>query len=62
MEIYEFQNRLSLIRDFTQKMSRETIPHGIQKIMIKIYADTLKINLTERMIDNVIEDSHHIYM
>lgn len=54
MTLYEFQNRINLIRDFIIKMNKETIPHPIQKIIIKLYANTLRISLTETMIDQMI--------
>jgi hypothetical protein len=54
MSIYEFKNRLILIKDFIIKMNNETIPASIQRIFIKIYANDLKLNLTDRMLDDII--------
>ncbi|MGE5630632.1 MAG: hypothetical protein ACM3TR_05970 [Caulobacteraceae bacterium] len=55
MGINEFKNRISLIISFTERMNEETIPYDIKKIMAKIYANTLSINLTDRMVDNIFE-------
>lgn len=53
MNIPEFKNSVMLIRKFSSKMERENVPTSIQKILIKVYANTLKINLTDRMIDDI---------
>lgn len=53
MNIPEFKNSILLIRKFTSKMDRENVPASIQKILIKVYANTLKINLTDRMIEDI---------
>jgi hypothetical protein len=36
-------------------MNKETLPHDAQKSIIKIYANTLDINLTNKMIDNIVK-------
>jgi hypothetical protein len=54
MNIPEFKYRILLIHKFTLKMDKENVPVGIQRILLKIYANTLKINLTDRMIDDII--------
>lgn len=55
MNISEFRNRIFLIISFVIKMNEETIPCNIKKIILKIYASTLRINLTDRMVDSIIE-------
>lgn len=54
MNIPELKNTIMLIQRFTLKMDREDIPVGIQRILLKIYANTLKINLTDKMIDDIL--------
>lgn len=53
MSITEFKNNIKLIITFVAKMNEETIPNDIKKTMVKVYANTLKINLTDRMIDSI---------
>lgn len=55
MSISEFKTRVNLIITFIIKMNKETLPHSIQKRIIRIYADTLDINLTSKMIDSIIK-------
>lgn len=54
MSIREFKNSLALIRNFILEMNKETIPQNIQKIIVKIYANNLNLNLTDKMIDDII--------
>jgi len=54
MGVGEFKNRIGFIRDFADKMDKETVPWATQRILIKIYASTLRINLTEKMIGDII--------
>ena len=54
MSIYEFKSRLSLIKGFIIKMNKETVPENTQKIIVRIYANNLKLNLTDKMIDEII--------
>lgn len=53
MSISEFKIRLNLITCFINKMSKETIPCSMQRIMLKIYASTLKIHLTDKMVEEI---------
>lgn len=55
MNIYELIKRVNLIKNFTIKMNKETIPLNIQKIILKIYSDSLNFNLTDKMIDNILQ-------
>lgn len=55
MSISEFKNRINLIINFVVRMNEETIPYNIKKTIVKIYASTLSINLTDRMVDSIIE-------
>jgi hypothetical protein len=55
MSICEFKNSLNLIINFVAIVNEETMPNNMKKIMVKIYANTLGINLTDRMIDSFIE-------
>lgn len=55
MSISEFKHNISLIVNFVARMNEENVPYDMQKIMVKIYANTLKINLTDRMVDSITE-------
>jgi hypothetical protein len=55
MSICEFKNSLNVIINFVAIVNEETMPNNMKKIMVKIYANTLGINLTDRMIDSFIE-------
>jgi uncharacterized protein YpuA (DUF1002 family) len=53
MSISEFKKRVNLIITFVARVNEETIPNDIKKVMVKVYATTLEINLTDRMIDSI---------
>jgi hypothetical protein len=53
MSIREFKNSINLIINFVARVNEETIPNDIKKAMVKIYANTLKINLTDSMVDSI---------
>lgn len=56
MSISEFKSRVNLIINFVAKMNDEIIiPKDMKKAMVKIYASTLRINLTDRMVDSITE-------
>lgn len=55
MSINEFKNRINLIINFVAKINNENIPNDIKKTMVKVYANTLRINLTDKMVDNITE-------
>lgn len=54
MTIYNFQNRLNLILRFALKLKKEEIPKSDKKTLIRSYAMSLNINLTNKMIDEVL--------
>lgn len=54
MSISEFKTRLNHIISFAVKVNEEIIPHDIKKAMVKVYANTLKINLSDRMVDTLL--------
>ena len=54
MSISEFKNRVNLIMNFVARTNEETIPYDIKKTMVKVYANTLRINLSDRMVDSII--------
>jgi hypothetical protein len=54
MSISEFKNSLNLIFNFVASMNEETIPNDLKKTMVKVYANTLRINLSDRMADSII--------
>ena len=54
MSISEFKNCLNLIFNFVARVNEETIPNDIKKTMVKVYANTLRINLSDMMVDSII--------
>lgn len=58
MEIIELRKRIGFINSFIEKLDRETLPSSDKKVMLRLYASTLKINLTDNLIDNIIKVSH----
>ena len=57
MSIVEFRSKIRLIIDFSAKLNNEIVPSNIQRTIIKIYAATLNINLTDIMVENILEIS-----
>lgn len=57
MSIREFKICINLIIKFVARVNKETIPTDIKKIMVKSYANTLNINLTDSMVDSITEIS-----
>ncbi len=55
MSISEFKNSINLIINFVARVNEEEIPTDIKKTMVKIYANTLRINLTDTMVDSITE-------
>jgi hypothetical protein len=55
MSIIEFKNNVNLITNFVARMNEEAIPTEIKKAMVKVYANTLRINLSDRMVDSFID-------
>ncbi len=53
MGVSEFKNSVNLIISFVSKLNAEAIPNDIKKSMVKVYANTLRINLTDKMIDSI---------
>jgi hypothetical protein len=43
--------------NFVARVNEETMPNDIKKTMVKAYANTLNINLSDRMVDSIIETS-----
>ncbi|PAB57114.1 hypothetical protein [Anaeromicrobium sediminis] len=62
MNLANFQNKLDLIQNYTSKLKRENVPITTQKILIKTYADDLEINLTNKMIFEILSYDyiHHL--
>lgn len=54
MSIIEFKNRVNLIISFVVKVNEAAIPDDIKKTMVKAYASTLSINLSDRMVESII--------
>lgn len=57
MGISEFKNSVNLILRFVVKLNAEAIPTDIKRSMVKIYANTLRINLTDKMVDSITQIS-----
>ncbi|HYE10734.1 MAG TPA: hypothetical protein VEF53_11195 [Patescibacteria group bacterium] len=54
MSISEFKNRVNLIISFVARVNEEATPNDIKKTMVKVYANTLRINLSDWMVDSII--------
>ncbi|KAB3529304.1 hypothetical protein [Alkaliphilus serpentinus] len=52
MSIYEFKYNIDLIRSFRIKLSNEPIPIRAQRVLLKFYAKTLRINLSDKILDD----------
>lgn len=55
MSISEFKDKINLIICFVSRVNEEAIPYDIKKTMVKIYANSLKINLSDSMVDSIID-------
>lgn len=53
MIISEFKDKMNLIISFVAKVNEEAIPNDIKRAMVKVYANTLRINLSDRMVDSI---------
>ena len=49
-----FRINVNLIQNFVRKLERENTPVSIQKILIKVYADHLRMRLTDKIIEELI--------
>lgn len=54
MSVKIFQKNIRYIVSFTKKLKRENIKASDQKILIKSYAYNLNINLTNKMIEELL--------
>ncbi|MCY6369746.1 hypothetical protein [Clostridium ganghwense] len=54
MSILEFRKKVNLIKVFVRKIDRESLSIKSKKILIRIYANNLRINLTDKMIVELI--------
>lgn len=54
MNLDVFKNKLHLLQNYTYKLKRNNVHITKQKILIKTYAKDLKINLTNKMILEVL--------
>lgn len=54
MSLYEFKNKIDLLHDFAYKLSDELVPLNAQRIIVKVYANSLNINLSEKMLDDLL--------
>ena len=57
MSVQEFRHKLLLIKDFAFKLNSETIPYNDRKVIIKVYALSLKLNLSDYMLLDIIKAS-----
>ncbi len=55
MSISEFKSKVNLIITFVNKVNAAAVPHDIKKLLVKAYASTLSINLSDRMAENIID-------
>lgn len=57
MSLVEFKNRVNLIIFFAYRLNEEFFSNDIKRILVKVYANTLGINLSDRMADSVVKQS-----
>jgi len=57
MSFVEFKNRVDLIIHFACRLNEEVLSSDIKRIMIKVYANTLGINLSDKMADSVVQQN-----
>ncbi len=58
MSIVEFRRRIILIDKFIKKMNAENIPGNVKPIMLKLYASSLKIHLSDTMACNMLKGAY----
>lgn len=49
MSLNEFKHKLILIDKFVEKLNAEDIPGNIKPIILKVYAGSLKIHISDKM-------------
>ncbi len=49
-----FQNRLISILDYVNKLNSENLPLTAKRLLLKVYANDLNINLTSNMIFEIL--------
>lgn len=54
MTLNTFQHKIILILNYIDKLKREDVPITTQRILIRTYANDLKINLTNDMIFEIL--------
>lgn len=59
MTLNIFKNKLALILNYIDKLKREDIPITSQRILIRTYANDLKIYLTNDMIFEMLSYSYY---
>lgn len=59
MTLNIFKNKLALILNYIDKLKREDIPITSQRILIRTYANDLKIYLTNDMIFEMLSYNHY---
>ncbi len=60
MSISEFKSKVNLIITFVNKVNAAAVPHDIKKLLVKAYASTLSINLSDRMAERIISAKSHL--
>jgi hypothetical protein len=57
MSINEFRYKYVLISRFANKLNAEDFPGNVKAIMLKLYASSLKINISDKMAYDIIESA-----
>ena len=55
MSLNEFKHKYNLIYRFVKKMNAEDIPGNVKPIMLKLYASSLKIRISDKMAQDLIQ-------
>jgi len=54
MNLVIFRSKLDLMKNYAYKLQKENVPMPTQKILLKTYAHDLKINLTSKMLFEIL--------
>jgi hypothetical protein len=57
MSFVEFKTRVNLIIHFACRLNEELVSNDIKRILVKVYADTLGIKLSDKMADGVVQQN-----
>lgn len=54
MSLNEFKSKINLLQGFASRLSDEFVPINVQKVIVKVYAKSININLSDKMLDDLL--------